>query len=226
MPAVVRDFLDAAGTTDAVPWDGRPMVSPSDPSFCRPRPLPQSWDTGAGPNEGLGTFDPAALSEAEWQELLGGGDSAGGLPGGADRGGGGPDEGDPGARDPGSPQERGAASSSGGWSGGADEGERPEGSGRGRRRILAEPPLLRDDGLDQGGDDEALPWVRRAQGELQYCGGAEAVASSWLCCSASLSEHNAWFRVTRALPSLSGLQCRARVGMELRKCTACEVLSW
>ena len=154
MPGVVRDFLDAAGTADAVPWDGRPVVSPTDASFCRPQPTPQSWAFGAGPGEGLGTFDPAALSEAEWQELLSGGD-----PDGGDHGMGDPDEGDPGAWDPGSAEGREAGGSSGGWSGGAGEDGRREAGARGRRRILARPPLQRDDGLDQGADDEAMPGV-------------------------------------------------------------------
>ena len=189
MPGVVRDFLDAAGAADAVPWDGRPVVSPTDASFCRPQPPAHSWAFGAGPGEGLGTFDPAALSEAEWQELLSGGD-----PDGGDHGTGNPHEGDPGAWDPGSAEGKEAAGSSGGWSGGAGERGRREAGAR--RRILAKPPLQRDDGLDQGADDEAMPgvypqtlnpetstttaWTRgRRRGHTGSAAGAGRLAVAW-----------------------------------------------
>ncbi|KAK9833255.1 hypothetical protein WJX81_000305 [Elliptochloris bilobata] len=170
MPAAVRAFLEAAGTAEAVPWDGRPVVGPDDDSFLRPRLPVRSWDvTSTEPGEGVGTFDPAALSEAEWQELLAGGDLGGGAPGSGHSGEWAPDgEGWDGA------DAAAAAGGTSGTSGGSGRRKGEEGGRKGRRRMLGKPPLLREDGLDQGHDDEFMPGDDEAVAEDARVAGALA----------------------------------------------------
>lgn len=134
IPGAVRDFLGAAGTLDEVPWDGRTAIDPSD-SFCRPPPPQSTWDDSSdkADSDDGGVFDPTLLTEADWQELLAGGD----LGGGED-----PDESDSELRE--------------------SVVEDPEvgGATGGRRRFLDKPVQAREDGVDLGDDDEFMPGVR------------------------------------------------------------------